>query len=115
MQLKSFFTEEEIRQHDDPLFLTCHPLNKLKMVSTVIFNASEGLDAVPFETFRSEDVFALGEVIEDAADELDFLVKVANDLLNAFEERVKALEARVKHMETHPTAEIGRASCRERV
>lgn len=94
MQLKSFFTEEQIRNDNDPLFFTCHPLGKLKMVSTMISNESGMNDSIPFETFRPGDVYAMCEIIEDAADEIQFLVDVAQEQFNKLEKRVRELEGK---------------------
>jgi hypothetical protein len=104
MQLKSFATEEDIRQHEDPLFLTNYPLSKLKMVSTIIFNESKYMERTPFDTYRTNDVHALGQVIEDAADEIDFLVNVAKDRLNKFESRGQAIEKCVDSASINPNS-----------
>ena len=92
MQVKSAVTESQIRQDHDFLFLACHPLSKLKLVATVIFNESEGADNIPFETFRDGEVYALGELIDDAAAELEHLVAIARDQFKQIETQIKSLE-----------------------
>ncbi len=94
MQIKSAMTEEQIRNENDPLFLTCHPLGKIKMISTLIHNESSMKKSIPFESYRSGEVYAMGEIIDDAADEIGFLVCVAQDQMNRLENRVRELEGR---------------------
>jgi len=79
MQIKSFLTEEQVRKDNDPLFLACHPLGKLKMLSTVICNEDDSTDSHPFETVRSGEVYAIGEMIDATADEISFLIDVENE------------------------------------
>ena len=92
MQIKSAMTEDEIRAHIDPLGFACHPVGKLKMASTIICNESENPDGLSFETFRSGEVYALGEIIDAAADEIQFLVDVAQEKIRNLEKRVSELK-----------------------
>ena len=92
MQLKSYMTEDQIRKNCDTLFFTCHPLGKLKMISTIILNESGSLNNIPFETFRHGDVYAMGEIIDAAADEIEFLVEITREQLRELESRVRELE-----------------------
>ncbi len=92
MQIKGFLTEDEIRNDRDPLFFTCHPLGKLKMVSTVIFNESS--ESTPFESFRQGEVYAMSEIIDAAADEIQYLVDIAQEQFNELEKRVRELEGK---------------------
>lgn len=62
------------------------------MVSTIIFNETCHIGSSPFETFSADDVGAMGEIIDDAADEIKFLVDVAQKQLNKLENRVRELE-----------------------
>ena len=98
MQLKSFLTEDQIlNNHRDPLFLTCHPLSKLKMAATIIFNECEDVDNIPLETFREGEVCALGEIIDDAADEIQFLVGLAQEQFRRLENRLRELEKKYEY------------------
>lgn len=93
MQLKSFLTEEQIRNDNDALFLVCHPLSKLKMVSTIIEN--EDTKKHPFKTFRSGEVMALGAIVDAAADEIEYLVNIAQEQFNKIDLRLSALERKI--------------------
>ncbi len=109
MQIKAYFTEEQIKKNNDPLFLACHPLGKLKMVSTLICNEDENIN--PFETFRSGEVFAIGEMIDAAADEIDFLIDVENErVLNARKDLEKLIQAEDQQMETLRKTDPGKAN-----
>lgn len=92
MQIEGFFTDDEIRKDRDPLFLTCHPLGKIKMIATLISNESCMKDSSPFESFRSGDVYAMGEIIGDAVEEIEFLVEATQAQLIDLENRVRELE-----------------------
>ncbi|WP_320043204.1 hypothetical protein [uncultured Desulfobacter sp.] len=92
MQLKSHMTEEQVRNDRDPLFLTCHPLGKLKMIATIISNESCTTNSIPFETFRPGEVYAISEIIDAAVDEIQFLVDITQEQFNELEKRMSELE-----------------------
>lgn len=92
MQLKSHMTEDTIRNNKDPLSFACHAMSKLKMVSAIICNESCMIDSVPFEAFRAGEVYAMGQIIEDAADELQFLMDVAQMQISKIKNLVRELE-----------------------
>lgn len=92
MQLKSAMTADEIRNHCDPLSFACYPVGKLKMASTIICNESETPGNLYFETFRLGEVYALGEIIDAAADEIEFLMEIGREQIRNLEKRVSELK-----------------------
>ena len=100
MIMRSDFTMDELKKDTDPLSYACHSISKLKMIANVIQTNSTMTDAPPLEIFRTDDVRAMGELVEDAALEIETLVNLAeDDAHNLFHEnkRLKAEIYELKH------------------
>ena len=79
MIMRSDFTMDELKKDTGPLSYVCHSISKLKMIANVIQTNSDSTCAPPLEVFQTEDVRAMGELIEDAALEIETLVNIAED------------------------------------
>ncbi|MBU4009510.1 MAG: hypothetical protein KJ882_01990 [Proteobacteria bacterium] len=77
--MRSDFTLEELKKDSDPLSYVCHSVSKLKMIANVIQTNCVYTDRPPLEVFKADDVRAMGELIEDAAIEIETLVDIAED------------------------------------
>jgi len=100
MIMRSDFTLDELKNDSDPLSYVCHSVSKLKMIANVIQTKSMRTDTPPFEIFQTEDVLAMGEIIEDCALEIKTLVDIAEDqghLLFHENKRLKAEIYELKH------------------
>lgn len=91
MQFKSSLTEDQIC-NDEPLLLTEHPLSKLRLMSKLITREAVASGNKPFDFYRAGDVCVVGDIINDAIKEIEYLVNIAQGRINALESRVRKLE-----------------------
>lgn len=71
MQLFTNFTQEDLNSNRDPLFLLCHPLSKLKLVSDLLISFDRGDKTRAFDGFDSSASFTVGDMISDAVREIE--------------------------------------------
>ena len=106
MILRSDFTLEELKTDTDPLSYVCHSVAKLKMIANVIQTNCIYANRPPLEVFETDDIRSMGELIEDAAIEIETLVGVAEDQDHEMfheNKRLKIFKARPIFMDTPET------------
>lgn len=77
MQLFTYYTQEELNNDNDPLFLLCHPLDKLKLISDLLVSFDRGDKTRAFDGFDSSATFTVGDMISDAVREIEAIQKAA--------------------------------------
>ncbi|MBF0379246.1 MAG: hypothetical protein HQK72_17460 [Desulfamplus sp.] len=77
MQLFTDYTQEDLNSNIDPLFLLCHPLSKLKLVSDLLISFDRGDKTRAFDGFDSSAAFTVGDMISDAVREIEAVQKAA--------------------------------------
>ncbi len=77
MQLFTDYTQEELNNNNDPLFLLCHPLDKLKLISDLLVSFDRGDKTRAFDGFDSSATFTVGDMISDAVREIEAIQKAA--------------------------------------
>ena len=92
MQIRTDFTKEQIMKDFDPLALACHPLEKLKTISSFLYAYPHG----PFE-MEKDDILGAASMIQDAAEEINFLVNTCNDIWREDETKKRNLEHILKN------------------
>jgi len=71
MQLFTDYTQEELNNNKDPLFLLCHPLDKLKLISDLLVSFDNGDKTRAFDGFDSSATLTVGAMISDAVREIE--------------------------------------------
>jgi len=87
MQIKADFTREQLMAHSDILFEACHPLEKLKAVASLLYAYPEGPSDMSKATIQS-----VSDMIEDAAEEIEHLIGIANKQWRKDVEKLKAMD-----------------------
>jgi len=98
MQFKSTLDEKTIKE--DPLPLMCHPVEHIRTMAAVIIHNSDSTKYPPFEEYNYGEVRAIGAIIENAVDDIAYLVGLAETKEdNMFHEnkRLKAEIYELKH------------------
>ncbi|WP_321492747.1 hypothetical protein [uncultured Desulfobacter sp.] len=85
MQIKADFTREELMQHPDVLFEACHPLEKLNSIASLLLAYPDGPAVMDKRT-----VDGVSNMIEDAASEIEYLIRIANEKWLRNLEKLKA-------------------------
>ena len=96
MQIRSDFTKEKLMASHDPLFETCHSLERLHTISSFLYAYPDG----PFEMEKSA-ILGASTIIQDATKEISFIVDIANDQWREesrqSQERMETLERVLKN------------------
>ena len=95
MQFKESLSKEELRRDGDPLSYTCHAIERIRTMATTIMDNSYNLNAPPFETYRPGEVRAIGEIIDNAVADIEYLVGIADDKANDMFHENKRLKAEI--------------------
>jgi hypothetical protein len=86
MQIKADFTKEQLMGHSDVLFEACHPLEKLKAVAALLYAYPDGPSGMGKATIQS-----VSDMIEDAAEEIERLIDIANKQWHGDVEKLKSM------------------------
>jgi len=95
MQIRSDFTKEEILNHPDPLLLTCHPLNKIKLLADFILTTPHG-EVRAGNVLNQSNLDAVYEMLEDARQEIEYIVNTSNEVWREEHLRTRMLEQTLK-------------------
>lgn len=77
MQIRADYTKEELINEADPLVLTCHSLDKIKLLADFFWV----IDDDEFETgnlFNQGNIHTMYDVLNDAYKEINYIVDVCN-------------------------------------
>jgi hypothetical protein len=75
MQFHPTLDEKTIME--DPLPLTCHPVEKIRTMASVIIRNSDSTKYPPFDGYEYGEVRAFGEIIDNAIEDITYLVSLA--------------------------------------
>ncbi len=99
MIMRSDFTIEELKKDSDPLSYACHSVAKIKLIANVTQTNSTDTDRPALGDYKSDDVRAMGELIEDAAFEIETLVDIASKQESNLSHEIKRLKAKIHELE----------------
>ena len=104
MQFKPTLDEKTIKK--DPLPLMCHPVEQIRtMAKTIIFN-SDSTEYPPFEKYNYGEVRAIGEIIDNAIDDIAYLVDLAETKENNLFHENKRLRAEIYELRHNVETEV---------
>ena len=86
----------------------CHPVKRIRMMARTIMFNSVYTAAAPLEQYDCRDVGAIGEVIENSIDDIEYLVCLAeDDAIKLFHEN-KRLQAEIYELKHNIETEVKR-------
>jgi hypothetical protein len=97
MQFKSDLTREEL-MNSEPLFETCHPLEKLTAIGLLLRAYPKGDEGMEDRT-----IYGAGGIVEDAAEEIAYLIDLGGKQWkrdwDKVRERAEVAEGRIQTLE----------------
>jgi hypothetical protein len=104
MQFKPTLDEKTINK--DPLPLMCHPVERIKTMASIIIHNSDSTKYPPFDGYAYGEVRAIGEVIDNAVDDIKYLVDLAENKENKLFHENKHLQAEIYELRHNVETEV---------
>jgi hypothetical protein len=97
MQLFTDYTQENLNNESDPLFLLCYPVSKLQFISDVL-ESFEDSGSTPFLNFHKSTCFTIGQMIQDCIKEINAVIDAANHHFNKLQDENEDFAEKLKLM-----------------
>ena len=93
---KKFISEEKYYQENgDPCMRMCHSIIKLKAVATAIKDSNTSTIDPPFNGWSCEAVRGLGEILEETAEDLEYLSDTGQHAYHKQFHKIRELKAKL--------------------